>query len=90
MSPCLAAGDEVLVRAQDHAEPGQIVVAHHPYKPSFMVKRVEDIDERGYYDLRGDNPSESTDSRSLGMIPKEKLIGVVTSRFKAVGTKHIC
>jgi nickel-type superoxide dismutase maturation protease len=80
MNPALANGDHVFVRPATCAQPGQIVLTQHPFNTNVqLIKRVERTEESGLF-LVGDNPPESTDSRSLGLIPWSRLIGVVTAR----------
>ena len=86
MAPLLKAGDEVLVDPGAYRRagprPGDIVVTRHPYRSDLsMVKRVARVLENGHCHLEGDNPSESTDSRSFGSLPPELIVGRVTSRF---------
>ena len=81
MSPTLQDGDHVLIRSQARAEPNDIVLCRHPYKKTVQViKRVESADECGAF-LLGDAPQESTDSRSFGVVPWNKLVGVVTIKL---------
>ncbi|MGB7413770.1 MAG: S26 family signal peptidase [Thermosynechococcaceae cyanobacterium] len=79
---------------------GDIVVAEHPGRPGLqIVKRVvavtvgevypkaigaQEIAPRYFCTLLGDNPDASTDSRSFGDIPVQKLLGKVTSLFYQV------
>ncbi len=86
MLPLLKPGDEVLVNptAYQHAppRPGDIVVAWHPRQSNLrLVKRVTAVYDDGRYDLTGDNPNESTDSRFFGPVAAGKIVGQVTSRF---------
>jgi type IV secretory pathway protease TraF len=46
-----------------------------------MIKRVDAIIRNELVVLKGDNPSESTDSRIFGPVTQEDLVGRVTSRF---------
>lgn len=86
MVPALNPFDEVLVdgRAYRRARPrpGDIVVTRHPYRRDvLLVKRVAAVLDDGRCLLTGDNPDESTDSRSFGLIPAERILGRVTSRL---------
>jgi nickel-type superoxide dismutase maturation protease len=86
MLPHLRPGDEVLVDPhayqQNAPHPGEVVLAQHPYQRDLrLVKRVEAVLDGDRYHLRGDNPSESTDSRSFGSIPRGEILGRVTSIF---------
>ena len=77
MLPNLKDGDVVLVKASESYQIGDIVVANHPFKQSVvLIKRVREIDENDFF-LIGDNPSESTDSRTLGNILIKDILGIV-------------
>ena len=82
MEPALHPQDRVLVKrwkseSGRSAPLGQIVVAWHPHRSDLrMIKRLSWWDANGFW-LEGDNPAESTDSRQLGWIDPENLIGVV-------------
>ena len=92
MAPLLNHGDEVLIdpnayrpaRQECRAyqpQPGDIVVARHPFRKDIqIVKRVAKSSDT-HCDLQGDKPKESTDSRTLGEVPQEKIIGKVIARF---------
>jgi nickel-type superoxide dismutase maturation protease len=83
MFPTLKSGDTVLVNPGAKIRPGDIVAANHPYMKSVkVIKRVESIDSRGRFVLRGDNPTESTDSRSFGSLASSEIDGKVVCRFK--------
>lgn len=76
MKPTLEDGDSVLIKPTSHFLAGDIVLANHPFKKSVKIlKRIESITSDGSYFLVGDNPSESTDSRTLGAIPEKEIIG---------------
>jgi hypothetical protein len=45
-----------------------------------MVKRVHAIDDEGRYSLTGDNPAESTDSRTFGSLSLEYIQGKAVCR----------
>lgn len=86
MLPLLEPGQEVLIdrRAyrREPPQPGDIVVAQHPYQPDLkIIKRVTAVSTDGRYFLQGDNPQESSDSRSFGAVSPQLILGRVTSRF---------
>ena len=84
MLPILKSGDTVLVNPRAKIKPGDIVAANHPYIAKMkLIKRVESIDAQGRFVLRGDNPQESTDSRSFGSLAKNELVGKVVCRLEA-------
>ena len=60
---------------------GDIVVASHPKtKSKLIIKRIHRI-YQNKYDLRGDNSLSSTDSRELGLIELDLIIGKVDKIF---------
>ena len=79
MSPTLESGDDVLVSKSGRIRVGDIVVARHPYRTqTLLIKRVYALDDEGRLDLRGDAGAASSDSRTLGLFPRERVIGRVT------------
>ena len=82
MLPALKSGDTILVNPRAKIKPGDIVAANHPYITTVkLVKRVDSIDSQGRFVLTGDNPQESTDSRSFGSIAKNEIVGKVICRL---------
>ena len=62
-------------------EIGDIVVASHPKtKNKLIIKRIHRI-YQNKFDLRGDNILSSTDSRDLGLIALDLIIGKVDKIF---------
>ena len=62
-------------------EIGDIVVASHPEtKNKLIIKRIHRI-YQNKFDLRGDNSLSSTDSRELGLIELNLIIGKVDKIF---------
>ena len=84
MRPTLEPGDFVLVneRALNDKTPavGDLVLARHPFRDLLIVKRVSQVDD-GRLSLRGDNDTESMDSRGFGSISISQVIGRVTCRL---------
>jgi len=86
MLPLLKPGETILIDPKAYRRdppcPGDIVVARHPYHSHLrVVKRVVAEVDNGRCLLAGDNPSESTDSRSFGSVDIAQILGRVTSRF---------
>ena len=81
MVPTLADGDWVFVAPRKRVSVGAIVVLRHPFKPVWLIKRVSMISEEGRLTVVGDNPAESTDSRTLGTFSPSQVMGYVTSRI---------
>lgn len=87
MSPTLVDRDLVLINPTAPAKTGDIVLAAHPYKRSVKIlKRLTGFTDDGEMILNGDNPNDSTDSRTFGSVPRSNLIGVVTSRLRSEKT----
>lgn len=82
MRPALSDGDVVLTDPRSLTTVGDIVLARHPFKKSVkMLKRISAIDEGGRYLLAGDNPGDSTDSRSFGTVANHDILGKVVARL---------
>ncbi|MDC1141957.1 S24/S26 family peptidase [Planctomycetota bacterium] len=79
MRPSFCDGDIAYVRRVKSGaiKQGDVVLFQHPFQPALAIKRVAEITEDGRFDLRGDNPTESSDSRSYGPIRFDKVLGVV-------------
>ena len=86
MIPLLKPGDGLIVDLtayrQKRPRTGDIVIAWHPNQTNLkIVKRVASVLDDGSCILLGNNPAESTDSRSLGPIELQKILGKVCCRF---------
>ncbi len=86
MIPLLQPGDGLLIDLtayhQKCPRSGEIVIAWHPLETNLkIVKRVASVLDDGSCFLLGDNPTESTDSRSFGPIELNKILGKVCCRF---------
>lgn len=83
MSPTLENGETVFIKTAKDIKKGDIVLVNHPYKKSVKIlKRVAEITEEGKLNLIGDNSSESSDSRSFGLISSKVIIGKAVSKLK--------
>lgn len=78
MIPTLAPGERLLVRLDGPIVLGDIVVFNR--EQQFDIKRILRIEADGIF-VQGDNDLVSTDSRTYGLIPYEKVIGVATYRL---------
>lgn len=91
MQPTLKPGDRVLVRRLGQkAAPslGSVVVTWHPQRSELrLIKRLSRVNSTGLW-LMGDNPAESTDSRQLGSVPTNLLIGEVVGRLPRGGSEQ--
>ena len=84
MLPLLREEDEVFVDPRAVVRLGDIVIARHPYRlDSIWVKRISSFDDAGRAMLEGVNSAESTDSRTQGMVPRNLILGKVTSRIRS-------
>ena len=80
MLPILSSMDEVLINPHSSVLVGDVVIVRHPFVESkSLVKLVKEIYVDGSMFVVGLNPKNSTDSNSLGAIPKNLLLGKVTS-----------
>ena len=83
MYPTLSDGDIVLVKPIRKPLVGDVVLVQHPYKKSVkIIKRVAADADNGQYELRGDNPDESTDSRTFGSVPLKYILGAAVCLLK--------
>ena len=89
MLPALQPKQRLLVKLRPHdgrsPSPGTVVVCHHPSDLNLVItKRVWQSDD-GWLELRGDNPTASTDSRQFGQVSLEQVIGEVTAVIPGTG-----
>ena len=85
--PNFCEGDFVLYKKIENKiasiKKGDIVVAINPSNSKeLIIKRIHKVHSSGY-ELRGDNRSESIDSRHFGIINKDKVIGIVKSFYSS-------
>ena len=89
MLPALQPKQRLLVKLRPHdgrsPSPGTVVVCHHPSDINLVItKRVWQSND-GWLELRGDNPTASTDSRQFGQVSLEQVIGEVTAVIPPTG-----
>lgn len=85
MRPELEDDDILLVQRAHNISVGDVVIAAHPFKNSVTIlKRVTAIDDAGGVELLGDDPNESSDSRSFGAVPRDHIRGKAVCRLKRV------
>ena len=83
MKPTLNDAEVVLVKRTRSVQIGDVVLANHPFKKSVkMLKRVTEISGQGHFQLAGDNPDESTDSRTFGSIQPSDILGRIVGRLR--------
>ena len=86
MAPALVRGERVLVNRAAYwfsrPRPGDVVVLRDPREPNrLLVKRIERPAGRDAWEVVGDNPDASTDSRAFGPIRRGHIVGKVWSRY---------
>ncbi len=82
MLPAYRDGDKVVIDTSAYVDllpqPGDVVLAAHPfYRDVRMIKRVDHVTADRRVFVVGDNPRESTDSRSWGALRPCQIIGKV-------------
>ena len=80
----LVAVDRDAYSPTTHPIEGDVVLARHPIRRDVrIVKRVTHVPESGRFFLTGDNPDslQSTDSRSFGAVPQDRILGRVLGRL---------
>ena len=86
MTPALNPGDYVVVDTRAYAgrapAPDDVVLARDPRDPSRMIaKRVAGPDGADGVVLLGDNPDQSTDSRTFGPVHLTDIAGRIFWRY---------
>lgn len=82
MLPTLKNDDCVIFNPELKPKIGDIILFQHPFIQNLkVVKRISEITPEGNFIVLGDNPSESTDSRSYGAILAKNILGVAVCRF---------
>ena len=83
MEPILESGDIVFykdVNDRTSISIGDIVIFNHPTKNIKLIKKISSIKGEGL-EVSGENTNFSDDSNYFGLINKDSVIGVVTSRI---------
>tara|TARA_B100000212_G_C27065998_1_gene401855 strand:+ start:288 stop:581 length:294 start_codon:yes stop_codon:yes gene_type:complete len=84
MEPFLKEGDIVFYKKYDSRRTslsvGDIVLLNHPFKKIILIKRISHINRLGIKVI-GDNKNNSDDSNLFGLIRKELILGIVTSKL---------
>ena len=83
MEPILESGDIVIykdVKDKSTISIGDIVIFHHPTKNIKLIKKISSILGEGL-EVSGENTNFSNDSNYFGLINKNSVVGIVTSRI---------
>ncbi len=83
MEPILENGDIVFYK--DVIDPstisiGDIVIFNHPTKSIKLIKKISSIQGEGL-EVSGENTNFSDDSNYFGLINKNSILGIVTSKI---------
>lgn len=84
MQPLLNSAAELLYAPYTRRAPapGDIVVARHPFRTDvLLLKIITSLTASGECLLHGLNRAESTDSRTFGAVPRQLILGRITSRL---------
>ena len=91
MQPILENGDIVLYKDVINSSTisiGDIVIFNHPTKNIKLIKKISSIEGKGFK-VCGENTNFSDDSNDFGLINKDSILGVVTSRISKKTTKNL-
>ena len=91
MEPILESGDIVFYKDildRSSISIGDIVIFNHPTKNIKLIKKISSIKGEGL-EVIGENTNFSDDSNYFGLINKESINGVVTSRFSMKSIKNL-
>ena len=83
MEPILESGDIVLyknITDKSAISIGDIVIFNHPTKNIKLIKKISSIQGVGL-EVSGENTNSSDDSNDFGLINKNSVMGIVTSRI---------
>ena len=91
MLPSLKDGDIVFFKNYKEKvsvlKQGQIIVFNHPLNNKRLIKRINLVNQN-YIEVVGDNIGFSEDSNKFGLVSKEKVIGIVTSKLISPEVKN--
>lgn len=81
MFPAFLPGDRLVACRGVPLRAGRVVALRDPRDGSrLLVKRIAAVSEAGL-DVRGDNTAASTDSRTFGPVPADRIVGTVVYRY---------
>ena len=91
MEPILGSGDIVLYKDvvdRSSIKTGDIVIFNHPTKTIKLIKKISSIKGVGL-EVSGENTNFSDDSNDFGLINKNSVVGIVTSRISKKSINNI-
>ena len=91
MEPTLGSGDIVFykdVMDRSSIKKGEIVIFNHPTKKIKLIKKISSIQGEGL-EVSGENTNFSDDSNYFGLINKDSIAGIVTSRISKKSISHL-
>ena len=83
MEPLLESGDIVFYKDvidRSSISIGDIIIFNHPTKNIKLIKKISSIKGEGL-EVSGENTNFSNDSNYFGLIKKDSIEGIVTSRI---------
>ena len=83
MKPILESGDIVFYKEvidKSNISVGNIVIFNHPTKNIKLIKKITSIKGEAL-EVSGENANFSNDSNCFGLIKKDSILGVVTSKI---------
>ena len=83
MEPLLENGDIVFYKDvidKSSISIGDIIIFNHPTKNIKLIKKISSIKGDGL-EVSGENTNFSDDSNYFGLINKDSIVGIVTSRI---------
>ena len=91
MEPLLESGDIVFYKDvidRSSISIGDIVIFNHPTKNIKLIKKISSIQGVGL-EVSGENTDFSNDSNDFGLINKNSVVGIVTSRISKKSINNI-
>ena len=83
MRPILESGDIVIYKEfknRSIISVGDIIIFNHPTKNIKLIKKISSI-KGGGIEVSGENTNFSNDSNYFGLINKDSIVGIVTSKI---------
>ncbi|MDD2430203.1 MAG: signal peptidase I [Firmicutes bacterium] len=68
-------GDELIIFDSTIYLNGKLLFENYVKEPVYLPRYTKVLVPRNHYYLLGDNRNQSTDSRNLGVVPKENIVG---------------